>query len=101
MTLTNRRLTGAEAAEWGIATACVADAALTDTAEAIARRLADGPTRSFGRAKRLLADSFNTSFEAQMEREGTAIAEAGAEPDGRECLDAFLNKRKPAFTGRA
>ena len=101
MTLTNCRLSGAEAAEWGIATACVADDALTETAEMMAKRLADGPTRSFGRAKRLLADSFNTAFEAQMEHEGTAIAEAGAEPDGREGLDAFLNKRKPAFTGRA
>ena len=100
MTLTNRRLSGAEAAEWGIATACVADDALTETAEMMAKRLADGPTRSFGRAKRLLADSFNTAFEAQMEHEGTSIAAAGAEPDGREGLDAFLNKRKPVFKGR-
>ena len=35
-----------------------------------------------------------------MEREGSNIAAAGAEPDGREGLDAFLNKRKPACKGR-
>ena len=36
-----------------------------------------------------------------MEREGSHIAAAGAEPDGRAGLDAFLNKRKPVLTGRA
>lgn len=100
LTLTNRRLSGAEAAAWGVATACVADDALAATAEATALRLAAGATRSLGRARRLLLDSFDTAFEAQMEREGSNIAAAGAEPDGREGLDAFLNKRKPAFRGR-
>lgn len=98
--LTNRRLTGAEAAAWGIATACVADDALAATAEEAARKLAAGPTRSFGRTKRMLADSFNTAFEAQMEREGGNITAAGAEPDGREGIEAFLSKRKPTFRGR-
>jgi len=100
LTLTNRRLSGAEAAAWGIATACVGDADLAATAEATALKLADGATRSLGRARRLLVDSFDTAFEVQMEREGSNIAAAGGEPDGREGLDAFLNKRKPVFRGR-
>ena len=100
LTLTNRRLSGTEAASWGVATACVADAELAATAEDAARRLASGPTHAFGRARRLLVDSFDTAFETQMAREGSHIAAAGAEPDGREGLDAFLNKRKPLFSGR-
>lgn len=99
LTLTNRRLTAAEAVEWGIATAVVPDAELMATAEATARKLAAGPTRAFGRAKRLLIDSFSTSFETQMEHEGTAIAKAAMEPDGREGVDAFVSKRKPAYRG--
>lgn len=101
MALTNRRLTAAEAVDWGIATAAVADAELQATAEAMALRLATGPGRAFGRAKRLLIDSFDTSFEAQMDREGRYIAESAMEPDGREGVDAFVGKRKPVFGGRA
>jgi len=101
MALTNRRLTAAEAADWGIATAVVPDDRLQAHAEEVALKLAAGPSRAFGRAKRLLIDSFDTSFEAQMDREGRYIAASAAEPDGREGVDAFTAKRKPAFTGRA
>jgi 2-(1,2-epoxy-1,2-dihydrophenyl)acetyl-CoA isomerase len=100
LTLTNRRLTAAEAVDWGIATAVVHDADLQLHAAEIAHKLARGPSRAFGRAKRLLIDSFDTSFEAQMDREGRYIAASAAEPDGRAGVDAFVNKRKPAFTGR-
>jgi enoyl-CoA hydratase/carnithine racemase len=34
-----------------------------------------------------------------MERETRNIARLGGTADGREGIDAFLNKRKPAFTG--
>ena len=100
LTLTNRRLTAAEAVDWGIATAVVGDAELTATAEDMARTLAKGPTRAFGRARRLLVDSFDTPFETQMEREGSGIAASSVEADAQEGLDAFLNKRAPNFTGR-
>lgn len=101
MALTNRRLSAAEAVDWGIATAAIADAELQVHAAEVARKLAAGPGRAFGRAKRLLIDSFDTGFEAQMDREGRYIAESAVEPDGREGIDAFVNKRKPTFTGKA
>lgn len=99
LTLTNRRLTAAEAVAWGIATAAVPDDALVTHAEAVARDLAAGPTRAFGRAKRLLIDSFDTSFETQMEKEGAGIAASSVEPDAQEGLDAFLSKRVPVYRG--
>lgn len=101
LTLTNRRLSAAEAVEWGIATATFPDDTLTAGAEEVARKLAAGPTRAFGRARRLLVDSFDTSFETQMEREGAGIAASSVEPDAQEGLDAFINKRAPVFQGRA
>ena len=100
LTLTNRRLSAAEAVDWGIATASVADDALQAKAEETARTLAAGPTRAYGRAKRLLVDSFDTSFEAQMEKEGAGIAACSVEPDAQEGLDAFLNKRVPVYHGK-
>lgn len=101
LTLTNRRLSAAEAVEWGIATATLPDDGVTIGAEETARRLAAGPTRAFGRAKRLLIDSFDTSFETQMEREGAGIAASSVEPDAQEGLDAFISKRAPVFGATA
>jgi len=99
LTLTNRRLSAAEAVEWGLATEVVPDDALLARAEETARMLAAGPTRAFGRARRLLIDSFDTSFETQMEKEGAGIAASAVEPDAQEGLDAFLTKRVPVFRG--
>lgn len=99
LTLTNRRLSAAEAVEWGIATATVPDDELYAKAEETARTLAAGPTRAYGRARRLLLDSFDTSFETQMEKEGAGIAASAMEPDAQEGLNAFLNKRVPTYRG--
>lgn len=97
--LTNRRLGAREAAEWGLINRVVADDVLMDEANDLARRLAEGPTRSYATVKRLLAGSFTTDLETQMEMEGRAIAEISRSRDGREGIAAFLDKRKPTFTG--
>lgn len=98
--LTNRRLSAAEALDWGLINRVVPDAELLAEAEALAARLAAGPTATFGRAKRLLAESAASSLEAQFERESRAIAASAASADGREGVAAFLAKRSPAFQGR-
>jgi len=99
LTLTNRRLSAAEALDWGLITRVVPDDELLDAATDQAQLLSQGPTRAFGRAKRLLLESYESSFETQMEREGTGIARSAAEPDGREGLAAFSEKRAPVFKG--
>lgn len=99
LALTNRRLTADEALEWGLLTRIVPDNELMTDAEAIARTLANGPTRAFGRVKHLLSETFDNGLEKQMELEGRAIAAQAASPDGREGIKAFLEKRAPNFTG--
>ena len=98
--LTNRRLSAAEALDWGLVTQVVPDAELADQACALAGRLAQGPTRALGRVKQLLHESFQGSLETQMERESRGIAEMGAGLDGPEGIRAFTEKRKPEFKGR-
>lgn len=98
--LTNRRLSAAEALDWGLVTQVVPDAELADQACALAGRLAQGPTRALGRVKQLLHESFQGSLETQMERESRGIAEMGAGLDGPEGIRAFTEKRKPEFEGR-
>jgi 2-(1,2-epoxy-1,2-dihydrophenyl)acetyl-CoA isomerase len=98
--LTNRRLSAAEAFEWGLVNQVVPAAELTATVAKLAAALAAGPTRSFGATKALLNETFEHGLEAQMELEARAIAAASITPDGQEGIRAFLDKRKPAFSGR-
>jgi len=98
--LTNRVLKADEALEWGVVNKVVADDQVLDEAMALARKLANGPTQAFGQVKSLLNGSFDNSLETQMELEARAIAGLIATADGQEGLDAFLNKRKPDFSGQ-
>jgi 2-(1,2-epoxy-1,2-dihydrophenyl)acetyl-CoA isomerase len=98
--LTNRRLSAAEACEWGLVNQVVPDAALATTAAGFAKQLAAGPTRAFGTVKSLLASSFSESLETQMELEARGIAAMAGSADGREGIAAFVAKRAAQFTGR-
>lgn len=69
-------------------------------AEALARRLADGPTLALGRMKRLMRSSFDRDLPAQLDAEREAFLASAATPDFREGLTAFFDKRAPRFTGR-
>ena len=64
----------------------------------IARRLADGPTRAYAEAKRLVNQSLD-SLDAQMEQELQAFSRCARGPDSQEGITAFVEKRKPIFKG--
>lgn len=97
--LTNRVLSAAEALDWGVVNRVVADDQVLDEAQQLAAKLAQGPTQAYGQVKALLDGSFNQSLESQMELEARGIAAMISGPDGQEGLHAFLEKRKPQFTG--
>lgn len=100
MTLANRRLSSAEALDWGLVNKVVADADLETEVDKIAQMLATGPTLAFKKAKQLLYQSFHTSCETQMEDESQLIAASGETEDFREGVTAFAEKRMPVFKGR-
>lgn len=100
LTLTNRVLTAAEALEWGLLSRVVPDDELQASAADLARRLASGATQSLGAAKDLLHRGLLESLETQMELETRAIADAVRTADGKEGIQAFVEKRKPDFHGR-
>ena len=97
--LTNRRLSAAEALEWGLVTRVVGDADLLGEARSLAKAIAQGPTRAFGTVKALLHESLGGNLETQMEREARGIVAMGRSADGREGVRAFVEKRKPIFVG--
>jgi 2-(1,2-epoxy-1,2-dihydrophenyl)acetyl-CoA isomerase len=93
--------TGAEAVDLGLAYRCASDAsALAADADALAVRLAAGPTRSLGLSKRLLNASFETDLPHLLELEGAAQSLATTSDDLVEGMAAFRERRDPRFTGR-
>lgn len=97
--INNRKLTAAEALEWGLVTrVCAADQLLPE-AHALAQSLANGATQAIGTVKQLLLTSFSNTPEAQMALEGKNIAQLASNGDGQKGINAFLEKRAPAFKG--
>lgn len=98
--LTNRALSADEALDWGLVNRLVAGPQLIDTVTELAERLAKGPTLAHGGVKKLLQMAPNDSLESQMERETRSIVELSTSADGLEGVRAFIEKRKPVFSGR-
>src|SRR5712692_5824102 len=95
------RLTGfRRALEWGLVTRVVPDAELGSATRALAKELAQGPTKAFGAAKLLFHQSTHESLETHMELESQAIAASGHTEDFREGVTAFAAKKTPTFRGR-
>lgn len=95
--LTNRTLSAQEAATWGLVTEVVADDQFAARADQLAEQLAQTAGGSNGGVKNLLLSTFANGLEEQMEAEGRLIARLADSADGREGVDAFLAKRRPAF----
>ncbi len=92
----------AEQAEtWGMIWKACEDADLMAQAEAVAARLATAPTEAIALMKRMFAASSGNTLDAQLDLESELQAEAGRTWDYAEGVRAFLEKRKPAFTGRS
>jgi 2-(1,2-epoxy-1,2-dihydrophenyl)acetyl-CoA isomerase len=101
MVMLGEGCTGKEAVDLGLAYRCVRKASeLAEEADALAVRLASGPTRALGLSKRLLNSSFETDLTTALEREGAAQSLATASSDLVEGLRAFREKRDAEFTGR-
>ena len=98
--LTNRVLSANEALEWGLINKVVDFKDLKDEANNLAKKLASGPTLAFGKLKNLVNNSFLDSLEGQMEYESRMISDSAKTKDGRNGIDAFVNKKQVSFKGK-
>ena len=94
------KMTAEKAKEWGLIWDVVPHAVLHDTAFALAKLLASQATRGFGLTKRAMNASFSNSLDEQLDVEADCMHEAGKTADYEEGVRAFLEKRKPVYTGR-
>jgi 2-(1,2-epoxy-1,2-dihydrophenyl)acetyl-CoA isomerase len=86
-----------KALTWGLVTKVVDDGHVLEEAVNMAHELSNSSLNSFGWSKQLLTDSFNTAFEAHVERERLGLCRCAEHPDGKEGIQAFVDKRKPLF----
>ena len=86
-----------QALEWGMVTKVVDDGEALDEARLMLQKLSQRSLHAFGWAKKLLTDSFATSFESQIEMERAGLCDCAGHADGQEGLNAFGEKRKPVF----
>jgi 2-(1,2-epoxy-1,2-dihydrophenyl)acetyl-CoA isomerase len=93
----NRRIGAAEAERIGLITRVVDDESLAEEGAKPASTLAQSATRALGTTRSLILESFDSSFETQLEREARAIAAAGTDRDSAEGIVAFVSKRPPCF----
>ncbi len=95
--LLGERFDAATAERLGLVNRVVPVGSLEIETTKLAARLAAGPTAVYARTKALLNGSLNASLEWQLQREAEAFAQSASEPDFREGLAAFLEKRKPQW----
>lgn len=86
-----------KALEWGLVTQVVADGKSIEKARILLSQITKKPLYAFGMVKNLFNDSFDHSLETTLEKERDGLGRTGNHPDGREGIQAFMEKRNPNF----
>ena len=100
LVMTNKVLSSEEALTWGLLNYIYDDKNFWSETLKLADNLSKGPTIAYGKTKRLIHNSLNSTLETQMELETKMIAESAETNDGQVGIKAFLSKEKPKFEGK-
>lgn len=97
---TGRRVDAEEALRIGLVNAIHPVSDLVPKAIELARLIAANSPQSVQSAKRLIAHTRGSTYRDGLAEELSAFASAFGTPDQREGMTAFVEKRKPVFTGK-
>lgn len=99
MAITGRKVKSDEAVQIGLVNRVVPDAELDAETQKLAQQLAALPPRAIGLTKRAMNRAWGVELGDQLDYEAMMQTTAGQTRDHREGVTAFLEKRKPNFTG--
>jgi 2-(1,2-epoxy-1,2-dihydrophenyl)acetyl-CoA isomerase len=99
MLMLAERIPASKAEEWGLIHAVAEDDALNDAVDALANRLATGPTVAYGLLRQALRAGLQSSYSQSLDLERNNQRIAGLTNDFREGTSAFREKRPAVFTG--
>ena len=100
MALLTDEVSAIEAERMGLINKCVPVAEFEAETRALAQRLAVGPTRTYGYIKELFYAALDQDLQAVLDLEGKLQETALATEDHREGVEAFLQKRRPKYSGQ-
>lgn len=94
------KISGRQAADWGLIWEAVPEAEFDAVVQARANKLASGPTAAYRKIKKVIRASFENTLDDQLALEAKVQGEAGNTHDFAEGVLAFNEKRKPQYEGR-
>jgi 2-(1,2-epoxy-1,2-dihydrophenyl)acetyl-CoA isomerase len=100
MMMLGERIPADKALDWGMIARVVEDEALASEAQALATRLALGPTVALGLIRKLAREAGHSSLGDALAAERVAQREAGRSEDFKRGVAAFLQKQPARFEGR-
>lgn len=100
MLLLGEKVSGTDAADWGLIHSAVPADEVQAAADELLARLADGPTVAIGLAKQAIAYGQNATLNQSMNQELSNLELSCRTADFKEGLAAFRERRDPDFTGR-
>ena len=100
LAMTGDKLPAEEAERIGLIWKCVDDAALMDSAQALANKLALMPSRALAETRRVIDAAMPMDFSDALAQEASTQRELGRAGDFAEGVAAFFAKRAPSFKDR-
>jgi 2-(1,2-epoxy-1,2-dihydrophenyl)acetyl-CoA isomerase len=98
--MTGDKLSAEAAERMGLIWSVVDDAALQDQTMALASKLAAMPTQALAATRRTIDEAILADYASALSLEARVQNDMGAQPDFREGVAAFLEKRAAKFSDR-